>query len=306
MPIQIVCPECNSVLQVNEKLAGKKGKCPKCTAVVAIPGTDCTHMPYTERLLRDASPREMVGELFRRRKSAVLALYDSPAASSYKLTELPNTKVDCLGTEDMDVGQLRQVLKDLAKLAGSDNSGGMGMETEDGDQLYELKGEQLGMSLADFKIKHARHVEGESISLPWCSDSTPGRVIEDLYTEIWHAKAGIVHGRIDLPCEANSPTIAGVDTERILYQFVEDQLFRITAFFDTEQFHVIRECIIKKYGPPREESSQPTEMIWRNRRSTIKLLRGTVRPKRASLLHFIHDELMQTAEQKKPKQEDDL
>lgn len=306
MPIQIVCPECNSVLQVNEKLAGKKGKCPKCTAMVAIPGADCTHVPYTDRLLRDASPREMVSELFRRRKSAVLALYDSPVASSYKLSELPNTKVDCLGTEDMDVGQLRQVLKDLAKLAESGNSSDMGMEADDSDQLYELKGDQLGMSLADFKIKHARRVEGQSISLPWCSDSAPGRVFEDLYTEIWHTKAGIVHGRVDLPCEANSPTIGGVSTERILYQFVEDQLFRISAFFETEQFHLIRECIIKKYGLPREEPSQPTGITWENRRSTIKLIRGSVRPKRASLLHFIHNELLQIAERKKPNLEDDL
>jgi|GEM_PF-5447969 len=306
MPIQIACPECGTVLQVNEKLAGNKGKCPKCSAVVEIPGTDCAHTPYANRLLRDASPREMVGELFRRRKSAVLALYDSPATSSYKLSELPNTKVDCLGTEEMDVRQLRQVLQDLAKLAESGSSGSMGMETDDGDQLYELKGDQLGMSLADFKIKHARRVEGQTVSLPWCSDSAPGRPIEELYAEVWHDQAGIVHGRIDLPCEANSPTIGGVTTERILYQFVDGQLFRITAFFDTEQFHVIRECIIKKYGPPQEELNQPAGLAWGNRRSTIKLLRGSVRPKRASLLHFIHDELMQLAEQKKPKQEDDL
>ncbi len=306
MPIQIVCPQCDTVLQVNEKLAGKKGKCPKCNAVVAVPGALCVNAPYAGRLLRDASPREMIGELFRRRKSAVLALYDSPATSSYKLSELPNTKVDCLGTEDMDVAQLRQVLHDLAKLAESGSSGGMGMRTDDGDQFYELKGDSLGMSLADFKIKYARRVEGESSSLPWCSDSMPGRVIEELYAEIWHAKARIVHARIDLPSEAQSPTIAGVDTERILYQFVDDQLFRITAFLDTEQFHVIRECIIQKYGPPREETKQPVEVAWGNRRSTIKLVRGTVRPKRASLLHFIHNELMQVAEQRKPKKEEDL
>jgi len=306
MSIQILCPECNTVLQVDEKLAGKKGKCPKCSAVVEIPGVDCTNSLNAQRLLHDASPREMVNELHRRRKSAILALYDSPEATEYKLSELPNTKVDCLGTEDMDVKQLRQVLEDLAKLANSESAGGMGIETKDQDQLYELKGDQLGMTLDEFKSKYARQVGNLPHPMPWCSDSAPGRVLADLYTETWHAQAGIVHGRIDLPSESDSPTIGGVETERILYQFVDGQLFRITAFFDTEQFHVIRECIIKKYGQIQQETNRPTELTWGNRRSTIKLIRGNVRPKRASMLHFIYDELMQVANQKKPNQEDDL
>lgn len=306
MTIQIACPKCNSVLQVNEKLAGKKGACPKCTAVLTIPVADCTRPPNSQRLLCDASPRDMVAELFRRKKSAVLAHFDTPASNFYKLSELTNTKVECLGTEEMDVEQLRQILSDLAKLSEPKNKGAISIDAVEDEQLYELKGDQLGTSLTDFQIKHSRRVPGQQISLPWCSDSLPNQKIAELLTEDWHTKAGIVHGRLDLPSEKNSPTIAGVKTNLLLYQFVDEQLFRITAFFDTDSFHIVHESIISKYGPPVSESSAPREFTWGNSRSTIKLARGTIRPKAASILHITHNELMQEANQRQPSRADDL
>ncbi len=306
MPIQVECPGCNSVLQVSEELTGKKGKCPKCEAVVAIPGVDATNSPSSQRLLRDASPREMVAELFRRNKSAVLAHFDTPAASRYKLTELLDAKIDCIDTEDMDVDQLRQVLGDLSKLSESKSKSAIDLNTENDQQLYELKGDQLGMSLADFQIKHARRVEGQSISLPWCSSASPGQNIADLLSEDWHTEAGIVHARLDLPLESDSPTIGGVETDLLLYQFVDDLLFRITAFFDTDSFHHIHQSVKNKYGPAHRETSEPRELIWSNPRSSIKLTRGTIRPKAASMLHFIHTELMQVADTRQPSRIDDI
>ena len=306
MPIQVTCPQCNALLQVNEKLAGQKGKCPKCSAVVTIPGTDHTQRPSAQRMLCDASPREMVAELFRRKKSAVLAYFDTPATNSYKLTELADLKIDCLGSEEMNVDQLRQVLDDLSTLSKPKAPGAISIDAADEEQLYELKGDQLGMSLADFQIKHSRRISGQPISLPWCSDSMPDHKIPELLVEDWHTKAGIVHGRLDLPLENNSPTIAGVKTDLLLYQFVDGQLFRITAFFDTDSFHIIRDSIIKKYGPPKSETSEPREFTWGNRRSSIKLTRGTIRPKAASLLHFMHDNLLEKANLRQPSREDDL
>lgn len=38
MPIQVKCPECAVTLKVADNLAGKRGKCPKCSAMVTIPG----------------------------------------------------------------------------------------------------------------------------------------------------------------------------------------------------------------------------------------------------------------------------
>ena len=37
MPISVTCPECKHTLKVKDELAGKRGKCPKCQATIAIP-----------------------------------------------------------------------------------------------------------------------------------------------------------------------------------------------------------------------------------------------------------------------------
>ena len=37
MPIPVVCPSCKARFSVSEKFAGKKGPCPKCKTVIAVP-----------------------------------------------------------------------------------------------------------------------------------------------------------------------------------------------------------------------------------------------------------------------------
>ena len=37
MPIKFKCPSCSAVLQVNDSLAGKKGRCPKCQQIITVP-----------------------------------------------------------------------------------------------------------------------------------------------------------------------------------------------------------------------------------------------------------------------------
>lgn len=37
MPIPVVCPGCHATFRVSDKFAGKKGPCPKCKTVIAIP-----------------------------------------------------------------------------------------------------------------------------------------------------------------------------------------------------------------------------------------------------------------------------
>lgn len=37
MPLQVVCPSCNAKLKAPDTAAGKKTKCPKCQAVIAVP-----------------------------------------------------------------------------------------------------------------------------------------------------------------------------------------------------------------------------------------------------------------------------
>ena len=137
--------------------------------------------------------------------------------------------------------------------------GKLGGMAQGPDEPYELKGDPLGMKLADFKQKYARFTQDARQDLPICSDQ-PGYIGKaDLHGEAWHRRAGIIHARVDIPLEDNSPTVAGVKTDLLLYQFVDGQLFRITALFATDLFHVVSEAVVQKYGPPTREIKQPRE-----------------------------------------------
>jgi len=127
-----------------------------------------------------------------------------------------------------------------------------------------------------------------------------------LWSEPWHLAAGLVNGRVDLPSEGNSPTIAGVKTELVLYHFVDGRLFRITVLFDTEAIHLIREAIVTKHGLPTSETKEPVEIAWQNAVSTIRLVRGMMRPKKASMLVLMHHELQKSAEGRMPRRVDDI
>jgi len=202
---------------------------------------------------------------------------------------------------------LMQVLQELGSLSQGKQTdkGGLGLGADSGPQPFELKGDRVGISLAEFKAKYARKL-GAGISAPFCSDSYPGQALPALHAEPWHAAAGIIHARVDLPTENSSPTVAGTDTEMLLYQFVDEKLFRITALFDTDSFHHIREALFEKQGTPSAELHDPMGFLWQNEVYSIELVRGTIRPKRPSMLHFIHSELYQSFQGRAPSRSEDL
>ena len=110
------------------------------------------------------------------------------------------------------------------------------------------------MTMADFKKKYARFTPDGRQDLPICSDM-PGYIGKsELHGEAWHRRANIIHARIDNPLEENSPTVAGVKTDLFLYQFVDGQLFRISAWFATDLFHLVSEAVLQKYGKPTSEN----------------------------------------------------
>jgi hypothetical protein len=137
--------------------------------------------------------------------------------------------------------------------------------------------------------------------LPICSDQGWGGAKAELHSETWHRQAGIVHARIDYPSEDNSPTIAGLKTDLLLYHFLDGQLYRIAAFFATDQFHVVSDAVVTKYGPPNREIKQPRELIWENSQSWVHLLRGSVHPRTPSTLNLVHKQLLAVAESRAPK-----
>jgi hypothetical protein len=324
MFLRIECPGCKAVLQIEEALSGRQGKCIHCGHKIVVPRNDGTApprpAPQPVQFLTEASPEAMVRELGERRKSALLLVFEPAADGSYDLANVPDAKLKCIATEDVTQPRFAQLVASFGKRfaakrpaarppqsaassANEDHSliGKLGGTAPAPNEPHELKGDQLGMTLEDFKSRYARFTDDGRQDLPICSNQ-PGYIGKaELHGEAWHQRAKIVHARVDHPLEEKSPTIAGVKSDLMLYKFVDGRLFCIEAWFATDMFHMVSEALVEKYGPPTRENRQPREMIWENEVSLIGLTRGTVHPRVASTLHLIHKQLMSDAESRKPQ-----
>ena len=340
MPIQLECPGCKATLQVPDELAGKQGKCIQCghrltvpteranpgsfpipaseTKPMASPAT--TTPPAAAKAagtavpppsppskfsggisppLFEAAPESMVRELFSRQQSAMLLVFPTPQDGSYDLSKVPDAELKCIATEDINQPRFAQLVESFIRRFAPRRRGQSATGPTTEELLYELKGDRLGMTLDEFKEKYARSVGGQR--LPLCSDTSWGANRASLHSEPWHAKAGILHARTDLPSEDNSPTVAGVKTELLLYQFVDGKLFRIAASFATDQFHVVSEAATKKYGDPSNETNKPRrQLVWENSIAWVSLTRGTVHPREASVLELVHRQLHELAVSRTP------
>jgi DNA-directed RNA polymerase subunit RPC12/RpoP len=298
MPIQLECPGCKATLLVADELAGKQGKCSHCGHRLIVPGKPS--FGGLSSGLSEATPEAMVRELHRRQQSALLLIFQPAADGSYDLANVPDADLKCIATEDINQARFAQVVAGFTKRFGPRKKGPPATAAPNpNDQLYELKGDRLGMSLDEFRGKYNRSGEGGQ-RLPLCSDTTWGANKASLRTEPWHQGAKIIHARVDLPTEDNSPTVAGVKTELLLYQFVDGKLFRIAAFLPTDQFHVISEAAIKKYGPVTREIQRPRQLIWENPQASVVLTRGSVHPREPSILELVHKQLDELAASRAP------
>jgi len=300
MPLKIECPGCKAILQIAEELAGRQGKCIHCGHVITVPGESKPIGPA----LMESTAEAMVRELKRRNLSALLLLFRPSADGSYDLVDLPDSNMKCIVTEDVGAKEFAELVPSIPKRF-STRRGAPVTRSVAQDDAYELKGDQLGMSLAEFKEKYARFTPEGQQDLPLCSDQSYG-ARADLHAEAWHRPAGIVHARIDRPEEEKSPTVAGVKTELLLYQFVDGKLYRISAFFPTDMFHLVSEALTQKYNLPSREIKQPRELIWENPTSLIILARGTVHPRTSSAMHLVHKELLAIAETRAPHGAEDI
>lgn len=298
MPIQIECPGCKATLQVADELAGKQGKCIHCGHRLTVPGARASFGGMGPSLF-EATPESMVRELHRRQQSALLIIFQPSADGSYDLANVPDADLKCIATEDINQPRFAQIVTGFTKRFAPRKKGqpAAGPTTE--DQLYQLKGDRLGMTLDEFKGKYNRGGD-DGQRLPLCSDSAWGANKASLHSEPWHQQAGIINARTDLPTEDNSPTVAGVKTELLLYQFVDGKLFRIAAFLPTDQFHVISEAAIKKYGPVTRDIPKPRQLVWENPIASITLNRGSVHPREASILELVHKQLADLAASRAP------
>lgn len=228
----------------------------------------------------------------------MLLLFPTPPDGSYDLSKVPDADLKCIATEDINQARFAQLVESFTRRYAPRRKGQASTIPSMDEMLYELKGDKLGMSLNDFKEKYARNVGGQK--LPLCSDTSWGANRASLHAEPWHIKAGIIHARTDLPSEDNSPTVAGVKTELLLYQFLDGKLFRIAAHFPTDQFHLVSEAAINKYGDPSRETPKPRQLVWENPIAWVALTRGTVHPREASVLELVHRQLNEVASSRTP------
>jgi hypothetical protein len=299
MPIQIECPGCKSLLQVPDELAGKQGKCVQCGHKLTVPGRASGGGGGLSPTLFEATPESMVRELFRRQQSAMLLVFPTPSDGSYDLANVPDEELKCIATEDVNQPRFAELAASFAKRYGPRKRGASGSSPSIEDLLYDIKGDRLSMSLEEFKQKYARSGEG-GFKLPLCSDTAWGANKASLHAEPWHRQAGIVHARIDMPAEDNSPTVAGVKTELLLYQFIDGKLFRVVAYLPTDQFHLVSEAAIKKYGPATRESQRPRQLIWDNPIASVILTRGSVHPRESSTMELFYKQLAELAASRMP------
>jgi len=182
VPIRITCPGCQSILDVKDALAGHQRACPKCGGLIQVPAGGAANP--SQRLLVDASGVEMVEELSRRKRSAVLVVFETPGSESYELHKQSNANVRCYRTADMSDRQLMQALQGLGQMTQGKrtNKGGIGLGARGEPEPFELKGDRLGIHLDDFKAKYARQL-GAGMSAPFCSDSFPGQALQALHAE---------------------------------------------------------------------------------------------------------------------------
>jgi hypothetical protein len=369
MAIQLECPGCKAILQVEDSLAGMQGKCIHCGHKVIVPAAGAPLAPFAKpspspapmppaapltvtkpaaapssaviahappppsskmakapppppvkaagpiaTALFEATPEAMMRELAARGESAVMFLFRPSAEGSYDLAEIADDDLKCIVTEDINNARFAQWVESVSKRFGlrkRPQTAAAAATSEEppaapAEYLYELKGDQLGMSLDEFKRRYARGEEGTRGRLPLLSNEAWGADRAALYVETWHQQAGIIHARIDLPTENNPPTVAGVKTDLLLYQFVDGQLFRISAIFPTDLFHLVSEAAVAKYGKPTSESQRPRQLIWDNPMASVTLARGAVHPPEPSQLILVHKGLSELAASRAPTRAGDI
>jgi hypothetical protein len=184
---------------------------------------------------------------------------------------------------------------------------------------YGLKGDTLGMDLKSFKKTHHRSVEGHNEDLPWCSDHSPNQEIKTTLSKAWHHEANIVNCRTNFPCEEREDSrklnVAGVATDILIYHFIDNKLFMITAGFKLDGIDDVRNALLAKYGKP--STSELTQyqkssgakffvenLLWDNNVSSIRI---TARPENPDSFNLIyqHKELLGIYDKRKPSSKTD-
>ena len=312
--------ESQETLPLAPEITGKLLTCEECGASLnetlkkALSGSP---------LLAQASVEQIVAELSRRGQHALLTLLSSAELSSAEDVDLlheamlsggtPKLSVRHLSTDGLSeiecqelLTKLCQPVSDSITTTAANNSPTKPSAQIQEEENFSFKGDPIGMKLSEFKMRHERTAPGRRRRMPWCSDETPNAKIPELLYEPALSHLGIVHARIDLPEENNSPTVGGGATQAVIYQFIDGLLFQVTGFFEVEDFPKVAQAIRDKYGAPDSEEQSPLRLQWWQGDSTLEIKCGLVHPREPSVFRCYHDDLLTVASERHPHAADDL
>lgn len=189
------------------------------------------------------------------------------------------------------------------------------------EEPYDLKGDRLGMSLQEFKMKYRHKPQGDSREAPFCSDRRDDAAREKdpnpfLGEQAWHPKAKIVNARITFPFEdlkpnKYTPTLAGIKATLHFYGFIDDRLYVIDYVFPHSGFAKIEEAMVATYGKPKTVLTKEYQNAfgarfpgvigtWDNGVSGITLTER-FNEMRSLQIRLIHHELGRVAESRRAK-----
>jgi hypothetical protein len=184
---------------------------------------------------------------------------------------------------------------------------------------FGLKGDTLGEDLKSFKKRHRRLVQGHNEDLPWCSDHRPNQEIKATLSKTWHHEARVVNCRTNFPCEEREGgkklNVAGVATDKLIYHFIDNKLFMITASFKHDGFDDVKNTLLAKYGEPstselsqyqKSFGAQPPvkNLLWDNEVSSIRM-NATPGNQDSFSLVYQHKKLLSIYDKRKPNYETD-
>ncbi|MEM6331298.1 MAG: hypothetical protein AAF790_13765 [Planctomycetota bacterium] len=306
MTINVLCKACGFKLEIPGEFAGKRAKCGNCGELFRVPAASTGGAVAAMKPLGHATAEEMFLELRRRGGAGILAMIDLSQYGLRSLADLldagehASLGLTVLATERLTAEQQERL---LAVLADGVHRAANPKEAAEHDAYYEpfdFKGDPLGMTLAEFKQKHAREVPGHPHPAPFCSDQTGAFRVAELMTEPWYKSAGIVHARLEYPSENRPPSIAGVETEILIYQFLDGRLYQISAWFPAGGFPQVSGALRRKYGPPSEQSQDSSRLVWTRMASTLELCNGRISPAEPASMRICYDDLLREATARKP------
>ena len=252
----------------------------------------------------------MVRELHRRQHSAILLIFQPSEDGTYDLSNVPDAELKCIATEDINQARFAQVVEGFAKRFAPREEEPIGRQLGHRERPARRPALRVeGRSPRNIARRVQGKIQPQRRRRPAAADlldTAWGANKASLESEPWHQAAKIIHARIDLPTENNSPTVAGVKTELLLYHFIDGKLFRMTAKLPTDQFHLVSEAAIKKYGPVTRENQRPRQLIWENAVATVVLTRGSVHPREPSVLELVHKQLDELAASRAPSAAADI